>query len=1196
MRHGRRSGAARLAAVVLACAAAGLGAPTPARAQQGGQADLTPLNLSGGVLVRLEMDLSAPIVPMVLNLPIGGEWRAVELWPHSVRAEGFQLFEQGPDGRLVEVKPAAERTVRGRLLDAEGSAVAGGIEEDGLYLRVIMPDDRQYWVQPSGDRLPGMPAGTHVVYTADDRIAGDHRCGTDDVLHQRPQDGHDHGGDEGERGATVYTAQLATDADFEFFARYGSSARVQSRIATVVNTMNLQYERELDITHVITSSIVRTSEPDPYTSSNSNTLLDQFRAHWNANHNGITRDVAQLFTGKEVDGSVIGLAWVGVICDWDDFAYGMVQSDFDGLFMSATDLSAHEIGHNWNAGHCTCSSPAFTMNPWITAINRHQSGSISSIVAHRNSRSCLTTGGGGSVAPNDACASAVLIGPGTFGFSNLQASNDGPLDCAMGDNVWYTYTAPCDGTVTVTTCGSTFDTVVAAYTGSCSSLTLVECSDDHANCGGSPPRQSFISFAVTRNTTYRIGVGGFAGINGSGLLNLTQSACPTPANDNCGNAITIEQGQTYNFSNIGATLDGPIENLDCNFFSDAQISSDIWYRYIAPCAGTVRVSTCGSGFDTELAIYNSCPSTANSSVACNDDNGPACAGTRSSVDFTAASGADYYIRVGGYGGAQGSGVLAVQSLACPPPANNLCQNALPVGNGTTAFSTLYATTDGPAETLCNFFGDTQVQRDIWYVYTATCSGDATVDMCPSAYDTKVAIYQGASCPTADNGALACNDDACGTNGWRSRVTFPVLNGGQYLVRIGGYGGGTGNGSMTITCTPAPPANNACASAINVSGGGTFTGTLVAATNDGANGCGSSATNPDVWYVYTAPCDGTLRVTSCGTHDLNAQDTGMDSVISLHSACPGTSANQLACNDDNNGCPGQDAGIIRDSVVTTPVTGGQVVYIRFSKFGSHPVIGEFRLNVALQQPNDACANAILVGNGTTTFCTRGATTDGPPDLLCDWLGDSQVQRDIWFRYTATCTGPVVVDLCASALDTKVAVYGATCPASADTALACNDDTCGLNGWRSHLTFNGVSGAQYLVRIGGFYGLTGSGTMTISCGGADCNGNGTPDSGEIAGNPALDCFNAAATPIGGFHQRGSPNGVLDACECQANWNRDGAVGTSDISGFLSSWFNDISTGQVKADINCSGSVGTNDISGFLSIWFAAVAGNPPYNGCP
>lgn len=69
----------------------------------------------------------------------------------------------------------------------------------------------------------------------------------------------------------------------------------------------------------------------------------------------------------------------------------MVQSDFNNNLACATDLSAHEMGHNWNAGHCSCTSN--TMNPFITCANTfHPSLTIPEILSHRDSRSCLDSG------------------------------------------------------------------------------------------------------------------------------------------------------------------------------------------------------------------------------------------------------------------------------------------------------------------------------------------------------------------------------------------------------------------------------------------------------------------------------------------------------------------------------------------------------------------------------------------------------------------------------------------------------------------------------------------------------------------------------------------------------------------------------------------------------------------------------------
>ena len=59
------------------------------------------------------------------------------------------------------------------------------------------------------------------------------------------------------------------------------------------------------------------------------------------------------------------------------------------------------------------------------------------------------------------------------------------------NSVWYTLTAPADGTVVANTLGSSYDTVLSAYTGTCGALTEVACNDDATGV------QSEISLPVT---------------------------------------------------------------------------------------------------------------------------------------------------------------------------------------------------------------------------------------------------------------------------------------------------------------------------------------------------------------------------------------------------------------------------------------------------------------------------------------------------------------------------------------------------------------------------------------------------------------------------------------------------------------------------------------------------------------------------
>lgn len=271
---------------------------------------------------------------------------------------------------------------------------------------------------------------------------------------------------------------------------------------------------------------------------------------------------------------------------------------------------------------------------------------------------------------------------------------------------------------------------------------------------------------------------------------------PFTGNNQCADAIPVPDG-IYNFDTTNATTDGPNEPTICKFAGDSQINRDVWFSYHATCTGNGSIRLCGSSFDTKMAVYAglACP-TAESAIACNDDSNLCSPGfLQSALSMPMVAGQDYLIRVGGYGVEAGLGTLTIEGAICP--SNDDCVNQVPVGDGQTFFDTRGATTDGPNEpAVCDFFNFTQVAQDIWFCYEATCSGVVTVDLCGSLYDTKVAAYDGCSCPTIPS-AIACNDDACNL---QSRVMFSAAQGSSYLLRIGGYQGATDAGSMVITCT------------------------------------------------------------------------------------------------------------------------------------------------------------------------------------------------------------------------------------------------------------------------------------------------------------------------------------------------------------------------------------------------------------
>jgi hypothetical protein len=221
-----------------------------------------------------------------------------------------------------------------------------------------------------------------------------------------------------------------------------------------------------------------------------------------------------------------------------------------------------------------------------------------------------------------------------------------------GASVWYSWTAPASGTLSFDTAGSTFDTVLAAYTGtSVGALTPLASNDDS---GGN--LTSRVLFAVAAGTTYRFAVDGFNGASGSVTVNWSlagssggPSSGPAPANDVFAAAGTLNgRSGTINATSVGAGK----ETGEPNHAGNAGGRS-IWYAWTAPATATVTFDTIGSGFDTLLAAYTGSAVNALTQVAANDD----ASGVQSRISFPAVAGTTYRIAIDGYNGAFGAVTL-----------------------------------------------------------------------------------------------------------------------------------------------------------------------------------------------------------------------------------------------------------------------------------------------------------------------------------------------------------------------------------------------------------------------------------------------------------------------------------------------------------------------------------------------------------
>jgi len=346
---------------------------------------------------RLDIN-QLPGESIVIEVPYGRDMITLDLAPHSIRADGYQVFMQDDEGELYEIEPSPLRTLRGSVNGYPDSIVAASLMDDGLHARVRLSNDVEFWMEPIGDRVKGAASNSYAFYFTSDIIGSGGTCGAADhmdvgkVLEMLAVD--QDANEVANLGDVICTTQLGVDTDYEYYQDWGSNT--ESRIEQVVNAINTQYEEDVALTFEITTIIVRSSSNDPYTSTQAEVLLEQFRSEWQSNQGGIQRDLAHLFTGKSIQNGTIGIAWLGAVCTSN--GYGLAQSDCCGSFGCTTDLSAHEMGHNFGAGHCNCTS--YTMNPYLVCANQFNAGSINEITAFANSLNCLSCS---NQAPTGAC-------------------------------------------------------------------------------------------------------------------------------------------------------------------------------------------------------------------------------------------------------------------------------------------------------------------------------------------------------------------------------------------------------------------------------------------------------------------------------------------------------------------------------------------------------------------------------------------------------------------------------------------------------------------------------------------------------------------------------------------------------------------------------------------------------------------------
>ena len=286
----------------------------------------------------------------------------LDVEPYDIRTENYRSVAVGVDGISRELPRTPSRSFRGKVAGKPDTFVRLVLDEK-VFEGIIITPDETFFVEPRRDFNP-TAADTDFVFYAQSSVIQQSvgECGTtlaqDVTRHTVTSQSVTSSalaapspesvlGPEGE-------AEVATEADFEFTSAHASETATNQDITDVMTAVDGIYDAQLGIKLKIVFQRAWTANNDPYTLTDASAAINEFKNSYDGSFAPGTppaRDLTHMFTGKDLDGSTIGIAYIGTICDAPDAAYGISQSGFSGTLSLRAGLSAHEIGHNFGASH-----------------------------------------------------------------------------------------------------------------------------------------------------------------------------------------------------------------------------------------------------------------------------------------------------------------------------------------------------------------------------------------------------------------------------------------------------------------------------------------------------------------------------------------------------------------------------------------------------------------------------------------------------------------------------------------------------------------------------------------------------------------------------------------------------------------------------------------------------------------------------
>jgi len=152
-----------------------------------------------------------------------------------------------------------------------------------------------------------------------------------------------------------FTFNLAVDNDYEMYGvKFGGNlTAVTAYMMTVLGTVNLIDERDLETTLKLVYLNFWTTTADPYTASTTSNELTEFKSYWitSGNATTISSHLQHLVSGRALGG---GIAFLDAVCTGNAYGVSAIDATYSYPTVTTTwdiEVITHELGHNLGSPH-----------------------------------------------------------------------------------------------------------------------------------------------------------------------------------------------------------------------------------------------------------------------------------------------------------------------------------------------------------------------------------------------------------------------------------------------------------------------------------------------------------------------------------------------------------------------------------------------------------------------------------------------------------------------------------------------------------------------------------------------------------------------------------------------------------------------------------------------------------------------------